>query len=236
MHHWLKNNDYTTLLKNYSSLSLVQLSNYILPLITLPYLTRVLGTTNFGLVIMAQATMIYLTLLTDYGFNLSATKTIAKHQNNPKKVSEIFSTVMSIKCTLLVVGFTILVGLIQTIPLFQAHSTLFYASFLIVLGNTFLPTFIFQGLEKMTFIAGFNFIAKVGFTGLIFMLIQSPNDYAWVHALWGMSYCLVDIAAMIIIFTRLNLTWTFPKIRDFMSTLNHSFEYFLSHNRYIALF
>ena len=150
-----------------SSLGLVQLSNYVLPLITIPYLTRVLGASNFGLVMMAQATMIYLTLLTDYGFNLSATKEISIHRNDPKKVSEITSSVLIIKTTLLGIGAIILNFLIQFVPLFHDHSALFYLSFLIVIGNTYLPTFLFQGLEKMTFIALFNLVAKVAFTGLI---------------------------------------------------------------------
>ena len=228
MQRWLKNRDYTTLLKNYSSLSLVQLSNYILPLITLPYLARVLGTTNFGLVLMAQATMIYLTLLTDYGFNLSATKEIAKNQNNLSIVSQIFTTVMSIKVTLLIISSFILIGLVQWIPVFHDHKTLFYASFLIVVGNTFLPTFLFQGLEKMTFIAIFNFIAKLGFTGLIFILIKSPGDYKWVHGLWGLNYIIVDAVAISIIIFKFKIRLLQPQFSQFKATLNYSFEYFLS--------
>ncbi|MEC8678340.1 MAG: oligosaccharide flippase family protein, partial [Candidatus Margulisiibacteriota bacterium] len=101
---WLKNDDYKNLLKNGTSLGIVQLSNYILPLVTLPYLARILGPNYFGLVMMAQATMIYLTLLTDYGFNLSATKEIAKVRDNLKKVSQLFSSVIIIKSGLLVCG------------------------------------------------------------------------------------------------------------------------------------
>ena len=228
MRHWLKNNDYSTLLKNYSSLSLVQLSNYILPLMTLPYLARTLGATNFGLVIMAQATMIYLTLITDYGFGLSATKNIAKNQKNIEKVSEIFSTVMSIKIGLLLVGFLILHGLITFIPVFNAHQALFYSSFLIVIGNTFLPGFLFQGLEKMTFIAIFNLFAKLGFTGLIFLMINTPTDYQWVHAIWGCSYIMVDAVAFLIIFSRFKIKIKRPNLSNIHATLNHSFEYFLS--------
>ncbi len=228
MQRWLKNRDYTTLLKNYSSLSLVQLSNYILPLITLPYLARVLGTTNFGLVLMAQATMIYLTLLTDYGFNLSATKEIAKNQNNPTIISQIFTTVMSIKVTLLLISSFILVGLVQWIPVFNDHKILFYTSFLIVVGNTFLPTFLFQGIEKMSFIALFNFIAKLGFTGLIFILIKSPADYKWVHGLWGLNYVIVDTVALAIILLKFKIKLLQPKFSQFKATLNYSFEYFLS--------
>ena len=114
--YWRNHSDYPNLLKNLSSLSLVQISNYILPLITLPYLARVLGPEYYGLVMMAQATMIYFTILTDYGFNLSATKDIAAHQSDTKKVSDIFSAVMGTKCVLLIIGMGVLTILVQTIP------------------------------------------------------------------------------------------------------------------------
>jgi PST family polysaccharide transporter len=207
---------------------LVQLSNTILPLMTLPYLARVLGSNHFGLLMMAQATMVYLTILTDYGFNLSATKSIATHQNDPRAISRIFGCVMSIKCLLLLIGVGILMCLIEWVPLFNQHRTLFYASYLIVVGNTFLPTFLFQGLEKMSLIAIFNFIAKVAFTGFIFFLIKQPHDYQWVHALWGISYIVVDIMAFGLIFKSLHLSWRRPTISEFKSMLTNSFEYFLS--------
>jgi polysaccharide transporter, PST family len=126
--YWLKNDDYKNLLKNVTSLGFVQLSNYILPLITLPYLARVLGPNYFGLVMMAQATMIYLTLMTDYGFNLSATKEIAKVRDNLTKVSQLFSSVIIIKTGLLVCGSIILLLLTEFIPLFNQHKLLFWAS------------------------------------------------------------------------------------------------------------
>ena len=225
---WLKNDDYKNLLKNGTSLGIVQLSNYILPLITLPYLARVLGPDYFGLVMMAQATMIYLTLLTDYGFNLSATKEIAKVRDNVKKVSQLFSSVIIIKSGLLVCGSIILFLLTEFIPLFNQHKLLFWASFLIVIGNTFLPTFIFQGLEKMTFIATLNVIAKSVFTILIFVIINQESDYIWVHALWGLSYIIIDLIAFFLIRFKLKLQFLLPKIKQIKSILGISFEYFLS--------
>jgi PST family polysaccharide transporter len=228
MRHWFKNSDYSRLIKNTSALGLVQLSNTLLPLITLPFLARVLGSSNFGLVLMAQATMVYFSILTDYGFNLSATKHIARHQKNQAKVSAIFSDVLATKCALLLLGLFILAGMVHWVPLFNAHGTLFYASFLVVVGNTFLPTFLFLGLEKMSLIAGLNFVAKCGFTGLIFWLIHEPPDYVWVHALWGMSYILVDILAIGLIVWQLKITWSRPSLNGIFNHLSHSFEYFLS--------
>ena len=89
----------------------------------------------------------------------------------------------------------ILMGIIELIPLFKTHALLFYFSFLIVVGNTFLPTFLFQGIEKMSFLAFFNLFAKIGFTGLIFIIIQSSSDYFLVHGLWGVSYIVVNLVS-----------------------------------------
>ena len=68
----------SVLRKNILSLFVLQGANYILPLVTIPYLVRVLGPANFGRIAFAQAFIQYFVMLTDYGFNLSATRDIAR--------------------------------------------------------------------------------------------------------------------------------------------------------------
>src|SRR5579875_1399634 len=85
------------LVKNTASLFVVQITTYAAPLIVLPYLSRVLSTDHFGLIAYANNLNFYFLTLVDYGFNLSATRRIAIHKDEPETISKIFSAVMAAK-------------------------------------------------------------------------------------------------------------------------------------------
>jgi len=109
---FLKSDTRGRLIENFLSLSVLQIANYILPLITLPYLARVLGPEKFGLIAFSQAFIGYFMILTDYGFNLSATREIAIYRWNKEKVSEIFSSFVMIKFFLFLLALGIMSAII----------------------------------------------------------------------------------------------------------------------------
>ena len=108
----LNKEEYKKILENIVSLTGLQFASYILPLITLPYLTYILGPDRFGLTQYALSLILYFQMFTDYGFNLSATRELAIVREDKKKVSEIFNTVMFIKISLTVVSLIILLAII----------------------------------------------------------------------------------------------------------------------------
>jgi polysaccharide transporter, PST family len=67
--------------------------NFLLPLLTYPYLGVVLGAERFGLIMLAQAFIQYFIFIADFGFNLSVTRKISINRNDTKIVNEIFSAV-----------------------------------------------------------------------------------------------------------------------------------------------
>jgi len=79
-----------TVFKNYLYLLMIQGANFILPLITIPYLVRTLGIHKFGIVMVAQSFAILLTIITEFGLDMSATRQVALIKTDKKKVSQYF--------------------------------------------------------------------------------------------------------------------------------------------------
>src|SRR5579859_7455136 len=78
--------------------------NYVLPLVTVPYVIRVLGPRNWGLVAFAQAFANYVSLLIEYGFGLSAVRQVARHRDQPAELATVVSGVLGARTLLTLVS------------------------------------------------------------------------------------------------------------------------------------
>jgi len=219
--------DKKRLLSNFFSLSVLQVFTYILPLLTLPYLVRVLGMEKFGLVMFAQAFLMFFNVLVDYGFNLSATREISIHRDDKSKLTEIFSSVIGIKAILLVISFLILTIIIFSLERFSADVTFYLLSFLVVIGNAIFPIWYFQGIEKMKYITIINIVSKLLFTVLIFIVIQNPNDFIYVPLLSGLGSIIGGIISLYIVFFKLKQRFCFKNMK-ILKHIEKGFHVFLS--------
>ena len=192
--------DFKIIRNNFFSLTSLKVLTYILPLITFPYLIRVLGIEKFGLIMFAQATMYYFEIVVDFGFNLSATREVALNAKKPNKLNEIISAVFSIKFMLLLFSFLVLILVVNLFDRFLQDFLLYYYSFLKVIALAFFPVWFFQGIEKMKYITLIDIISKSIFTVLIFVFVQSESDYILVPLISGVGYIIGTIFSLIYLF------------------------------------
>jgi len=180
--------DHKIIVTNYFSLSILQIANYILPLLILPYLVRVLGTEKFGLIMFAQALATFLTVFVDFGFNLSGTREVSVARNQREKLSEIFSAIMIIKAGLICLAFFVLFIIVKVFTRFSADAYIYFLSFGIVIGQALFPVWFFQGIEKMKIVTLINVLAKVIFTILVFSLVKVEAEYILVPAFNSLGF------------------------------------------------
>lgn len=218
--------DKKRLLSNFFSLSFLQGANYILPLITLPYLVRVLGVEYFGLLAFATSTVMYFQLLTDYGFNLTATRDISKYRNEPEKITEIFSSVMTIKMLFAFLSFIILFLITVTFDKFEENCTIYYFTFGMVIGQVLFPMWFFQGIEEMKYITFFNISVKVVFTISLFILVKEKSDYYLVPLINSLSYIIIGIFSITFIYKKFNITFKIQLISTLFKYLKQSWYIF----------
>lgn len=194
-----KSEDSKRLFSNFISLLILQGANYILPLITLPYILRVLGAENYGILAFATALIVYFKILTDYGFNLTATRDISKYRDDKEKVIEIFSVVMTIKVILMFVSFLVMSIVVLSFEIFSQHVEVYFLTFGIVVGQVLFPIWFFQGMEQMKYISYLNILAKSIFAVAIFIFIQEKSDFYIVPLLTSIGFIVAGVWSLIII-------------------------------------
>ncbi|RYG00614.1 MAG: flippase, partial [Chitinophagaceae bacterium] len=199
--------------RNFFFLSVVQATNFIIPLIILPYLLVVVGVENFGLISLAQSVMSYFIIITDFGFNLTSTREIVSNRHDLKKVSEIVSTTLVLKTMLSFACFVVLLLCLRFVPMLADHSLFYLISFSLVIGQLVMPTWFFQGMEKMQFLAYINVVGKTVFTVLIFFLVVKPGDYMYVPLYLSLGNILSGILGIAIMFRRFKLNFRMPSVQ-----------------------
>jgi PST family polysaccharide transporter len=205
---------------NAASVMTVQAGSYLLPLINIPYLLRVIGPEHYGLIAFSQAVMAYFVTLNDFGFNLSATRELAVRREDPVLRSELYSAVMTIKCALCLLSFIILCILVHFVPRFHHNSSIFFASFGVVLGTLMFPQWFFQGIEKMYWISVVNLTANVIFTIGIYFFVRRPSDFLIAAIIQAAGKVLAGILGLIILFSTEHVKLSVPTLAQ----LRHRFE------------
>ncbi len=198
------------LLENFFSLSLLQGIVYVINFITFPYLVRVLGPEKFGLVVFAQVFIQYFIIATDYGFNLAATREISIHRDQPEKISEIFSAVISIKVVFMFISFLVLAAVILIFPKFRSEWVLYTLAFGMVVGNVFFPVWLFQGTERMKYITVIHVLAKSIFALSIFLFIRQPAHYIYVLFLHSLGFIIAGLLSLWVARTRFQIRFGIP--------------------------
>ena len=213
---------------NIAALGLVQLGNYLVPLLTLPYLTRVLGAEEFGRVIFVQTVMSFFVLWVDFGFSWSATRHISEHRHDAKEVSRSFSVTWLAQWVLLLLGALFLALLVWCLPTMRKDAWLYFWGFGLVIGQVLFPIWLFQGLENMKLVATMQLASKLLSLPLLFSLVRSVEDVALTLAFLSSVSLLAGVFSMVWIVRQRMVSWYCPSVPELMAVFRAAGVLFVS--------
>jgi len=151
--------------------------NILFPLITAPYISRVLGAANLGKVNFAHVVANWFVLFAIFGTNTYGVREVAKVRDNRDKLDNIFSEIFIINGTLSLVAFFTYFVAIYNIERFNSEHALFSIMALSIILNVFNIDWFFQGIENYRYITVRSLILKIVSLLCIFTLIRKPEHY-----------------------------------------------------------
>jgi PST family polysaccharide transporter len=195
---------------NVASLFSVHVANMLLPLLTVPYIVRIIGPERLGLLNFSQAYVAYFTLLINYGFELAAVRAIAARRSDRAFVDQVFSEVMTGKALLWLLSTLIFAGLTYSVPEFRQHAGLHVCTYLSCLGIVLFPIWLYQAMEDLGRVAVFNLVVKVLFSVSVFALIREPADYVYQNLALSLAQLVVGVVALAVALRRFGVTFRLP--------------------------
>ena len=197
------------LTKNVVFLGIVQVVNYLFPLITVPIISRVLGPEKFGIVSYAETFITYFTILIGYGFDFSATRRIAKDPTNTSLRNQVFSEVFSAQVMLFAISAMLFAACLFFVPPLAAEKEVAVFSFFICLATMLTQNWLFQAMQDLSKVAMMNFLGKFLSTVAIVFVIRTRSDYVWQPLILSSSAIVVSVISFIWAWKRYHLRFPF---------------------------
>lgn len=216
-----------TLLKNTLWQYGLQLIKYLLPLITLPYLTRVLEPEGYAVYAYVLSFMTFAQVVVDFGFNLSGTKQIAL-ANDRKAECEVFGAITQARlmlCSLVAVAVAVIGSFI---PIIRDNAVYAALAYIAVCGRAMAPDFIFQGKEDMGPLTSRYLASKGASTVLTFIFVRSAADLLWVPVLDILASVIAFVWSLVVAHRRFDIKLVRVPFSRSWQELLHSGYYCLS--------
>lgn len=192
--------------KNYLYNTLCQLLGLLIPFITTPYVSRILGAESIGKYSYASAIATIFALFAAFGSDTYGQRSVAYHRDNKTELSIVFWNTFSFR---LILGVCTCGAYFGYVAFFEGINTLNIIVALSILNVIIDMGWFYQGLEEFKGIAFRNLSVRVFCLIGIFQFVKGPTD------LW--KYVLILMLSAVL--GSLSMWWKLPKYVSFPRTV-----------------
>ena len=148
----------------------------LFPLITFPYVCRVIEPDGVGQVIFFQSIISYISLFTCLGIPMYAIREIARDRSDVVQMNRTAMEILLLHSMLTLVGYAIVAILCLTVPQIQVNIPLFLILSLTIFFTAIGCEWFYQGIEDFKYITIRGLIIKTVSVVLLFIFVKSKTD------------------------------------------------------------
>ncbi len=208
--------------KNFTYLSILNGLNIVLPLLVIPYLTNVIGVAHYGVYAYILVLVQNINVVTQYGFQFSATKKISQNRDDHSFLEQYCSNILCARFLVATLCIVLVLALSHWALDTSDRFFMFLTAIGMIYGDVFIPTWLFQGLERMKYMTIVNASSKILFTILIFVVVVRPEDYEYIMLLNSLGFLLAAILSMVLVRKQFKIRLPKPRMKEVFSELRES--------------
>ncbi|MCQ2151640.1 MAG: flippase [Bacteroidales bacterium] len=196
--------------KNFAYSAVLTVSGYLFPLITFPYVTRVLGVNNIGICNFVLGTIGYFIIVANLGMMTVAIRETAAAAGNREKLSKVFSSLLALHLISTLAAMAVLAVCIFLVPRFYEHRELLWIGTGQIFFNFLTIEWLYKGIENFRYITVRSVAVRLVQVVLTFVVVRQPDDYVNYFLL---QFITVVINALInIVYSRNFVSFSFKDI------------------------
>jgi O-antigen/teichoic acid export membrane protein len=226
----------SSLLKNFSALTVLRALNVLVPLALYPWLIVQLGAETLGIVVFAQAVATYFMVVPNYNMETFGTGLIAKVSGNSSALKSVTSQLLGLKVLLFTLASAAYILLVAMWPFARQHAAIFLLSMHLFVQEAFLPTWFFQGIQRVNVVATYNGLSKLLAVLWILAFVRGPQTAFHVplgYLVGSLSAALAATYSM----RQVLKGFTLPGLQAIQTLLKTGWPYFItSVNGYLYVY
>ena len=207
-------------------LIVLQVFNTIVPLLTIPYITRVLGTSNYGVFSLALNWITYFQVIVEYGFGYTGARKVSIYEDD--KLQVLYSRIITARIMLLCGTFLVMNGLSWGLRVGIDQYVSMNILFLVVLGVAFQLTWLFQGKQDMKFITIINAASRLISVLMVFSLIHHENHLYLYCICYAVTFLFSAFLSILLARKKYGLKVKLCKVSDALLEIKDGWHLFIS--------
>jgi O-antigen/teichoic acid export membrane protein len=211
-------------LYNFFSVALLQIGNYVLPMITLPIISRIIGPEKYGVVNYSFAFVGYFVLFINAGFDFYGTRMILANKGNEQRTNELFSSILLSKALLLLISIIVFIAALFLIPQLYNEKLVSIFTFMMCIGWVINPSWLYNGMQDSRKYAIFSFASKLLFSIAVILVVRHKSDYIYHPLITSVAHVLVSLISFYYAIRKYKISFTWinwPKIRETLKDNRH---------------